>query len=768
MNIPTDTRPLSLLGSGVQQPQSTPADFGASAAAQGFQQVGQALGDVAHSVALSAHVKNSLDSERWVNDSMTQLRDYFSKWQADPENHTSETYADQFNLLAKKSQTEYEAKAPNRLAREQFRSQFQNFASTRYESALITTANTKRDRMLKSHADLNNTVVESWRTDRLIPDLDANAHLIEGIKQRSMSIDSSPISKIAPEQAKQLKNQLVSDAAYATMGTSPDLAKNILNMGTIEGQHRHAIETAIHAAQEATNSVDLATVRRMGENRIAQAKSRNMPAEFDYKELLPYLPDDKAKALASQWNEEINAYNTATEHIRKVESWSGPAQLDYLHTLQSSAGKDPATAKKDMIVLGEVQSQIMANVAHFAKDPGDYLQKFNPAVKSLSDQISAMDPTSQGQEISQKLAERDALMKQFQGNPPPGVTGDQLNQYHQVNRDQVKVMSEAEATAINRKINESSPQEAIATIQSELQKHPGSEDTAFNNLTTLQSGTGLRGDYWLLYMNLPNANAADLAGALQSGEAFKQAAGEKVLQEIHKALDADVGWKQWAEAFPADNFQREGMMSGIRNGLISYALARVQTQKESPEAAIKQSVSKWLYTEMAPAVLSGRATLVDRRRGDGRPPMTDAEVQSEARALKYAVNFLNTDDIKLTDDHGREHFPGLPTDEKGKEQLNHEILRRAYFKQSSDNKDFVLYIRSDTGSDFEARDKNNMAYTIPADRVPNFQLMFPYDPKNPWKYVGDLQSDIPLYNNVTIPRANWPIRVPPFMKMRSR
>lgn len=716
MQIPTIDRPVSLLGAGASQPTANAAQFGAGTGVA-IQQLGEVAGGAIAAAARISQVKSSLEAERWVNDSMTQLRDYYSQWQADPQNHTSETYADEFKLLASKSLAEYESKAPSKLAREQFRSQFQGFVSSRYESALITTSRTKMDKMLESHADRNNSVVEGYRGDRLIPDVDANAELFSNISARFIDIDAQ-LGKLAPEQAKRMKNQLVEDATYAVMGNSPDLAKKILNMGTIEGRQRHAIENAIKSAEESTRAVDLSLLRQMGQSRLAQAELGKMPAKFELKDILPYLPDDKAQVWVNEHNAQIDVYNTATMHLNKVASWSGPAQADFLESLASSAGKNEDTAAKDLKVLQVISSKIADNVRQFQRDPGGYILEHNDRLKSLSDQINRLPEGSP--ERGQKYAERDALMIQLQGLPPDGVTGEEKNQYHVVNRAQVKVMSDAEAKGAVRRINESSPGEALNTIIGELSKHPGNESIAFNNLIQLQDGQGIRGDYWLVYKNWKNIAAKDLIGALQQAKSLRETAGDK-LADYDKALDGYVNWKQWAATFPSDNFQMEGMVAGMRDGIISYALARAQTRNESPELAIKQSVDTWLYSEMGVGSINGQKVIFDKDPQDGSPKRTQSDITTLCSNLSLAPNYLDPRSIKLDDSWGREHFPKLRdvgSEDVKYEVLSHYIQTRGFFKPSADGKVATFYMRSDTGSPFEVRDKNNNAIGIDLRQVP--------------------------------------------------
>jgi len=225
------------------------------------ERVGQIAGQTVGVAAQIVAQKRDLEADKWTNDAMTQLRDYYSPWMADPENNTKESFADDFKKQADKSLSDWEAKAPNKQAKEQFRAQFQHFTSSRYEAAANTAARTKLDNMLLSHDDLNGSVERNYLSDRNVPGLDANQEAIGNVENRFQSIDTG-LGKLAPEKAKQLKGKLVEDMAYATMNYSPSTARKILAMGSgiLDGRRVHAIESQIKTAEEATKLADRSTL----------------------------------------------------------------------------------------------------------------------------------------------------------------------------------------------------------------------------------------------------------------------------------------------------------------------------------------------------------------------------------------------------------------------------------------------------------------------------------------------------------------------------
>ena len=713
--VPTYRGQPSLMGTGGPRAKADAFDFGAGVA-QATQGLGNQLSQSANVVAGIAEQRKVLENDRWVSEAITRARNHISPWMADPVNNSKETYAEDLMGMATKLGEEYSGAAPSKMARQQFQAQYGNLISSRFESATITSARTRTTNLITSQENENNSVVEAYRMDRSIPDYDANTGLVKDIMGRQAQIDAS-LGKIAPQEAKALKNQLVEDSVYAAMDHSPSLARKILDMGDLDGRRRHAIENQIEAAENSVKALDSVLLAKMMDDRVAQAKEGKRPTKFTIADLLPFTSRDKAEALVFKGNADIETYNMAHDFTDKVSSWSGPEQLKALDELSQKVGTDPANADRDSTIRRIVTEQITANVRAMNRDAAGYLMQNNPSVRAANERIRNLPENSMSR--GQFQAERDALMLKFQSQSPPGTPAEEARQYSVVNRSQLKVISNGEAAAAVQRINESSPGEALNTILSVLQQHPGNEATAFQNMVTLQEGPGLRGDYWLVYKNWKNPEVKDLIGALQAGKEFRETTPEKLV-DFETALEAYGPWLGFLRTMPADNFQREGMVAGFRSGIVTHALATAQTQNIAPELAIKKSVDKWVYTEMSLGSVNGQSVLFDRDR-DNKAPMTDAEVKVLSDNLALAPRFLDVTKLKLDDDWGREHFLTLRL--IGNESTRLDVIRgiirdRGYYQPDSTGRMATLYIRGDDGRGFEARDKDNKAFMVDTHSVP--------------------------------------------------
>lgn len=718
--IPTNTERVSLLGRGSNLSEASGSAFGAEIG-QSIQQLAHAGSQAADTLGQVSRTKRALDADKYSNEAMAQLRDYYSTRMSDVEFNSTETYAEDLQKEMQKSLTDWEAKAPNKEARVIFRENFQRFANSRFESASVTTSKTQMSNMLRSHEEQNGSIIRAYETNRLTPDLDANAELEADIQSRFAQLDRG-LNQVAPEQARALKAQLVEDGAYAAMNYSPATARRILKQGTglMDGRRIHAIESQIKTAEDALATIDVIALNRIGGDAITMAHTFGNQAELTLADLKGLVPDKKANVLLNDWNAQIRMGNGINEHSKKVKSWNANAQLAYVDQLEKKIGTSSEGAKFDEAVFADVKRRVHQNVMDFAKDPSGYLIKNNPAAAGLDKQIAdlrARDTTLKAEkpnpEIKQKSAELSALLLQLQSAP---TEESDKNLHTVVPRAQLMVMSKQQAETSATWVNDSSPQDAVANVQAVLANHPGNEAIAFANL--VQNGLDL--SYWGLYQNRNNPRAAELVGALQWAKESKELNAD-IAKEVTDALNpgANPKWDAWKRIFPDDHGQREGITAGMQRAIIAHATMMTQRdKKKSPKLAVADAVDTWLYSEMALTSVNGQPLLIERS-VNGRPKMNDAEATDFGRRLGELPKVIDPRSL----DNKEHYFPGIwgpngPGNEMTKwEQMRSAIVTRGFFKPAGEYS--TLYLTSDTGQAFEAR-SGGKAIAIKNEEVPTF------------------------------------------------
>jgi hypothetical protein len=717
--IPTIQSGSSLLGRSASLSEASPTAFG-SQVGEATQRFGNQLSNTVAVAAQIVSTKKSLEADKYANDAMTQLRDYYSQKMADPEVNSSESYADDLQKEMQKSLSDWEAKAPTKEARQLFREQFQRFSSSRYEVAAVTTVRTQMDNMLQSHDSQNGSVIRGYETDRLVPNLDANQELVQNIQGRFTDIDAA-LGKIAPDKAKALKSNLLEDAAYSTMNYSPSTARKILAMGSgmLDGRRVHAIESQIKTAEEAAATTDVIALNRIGGDAITLAHKFGNQAELKLTDIQGLTPDKKANVLLNDWNTQIRAGNAINEFANRVKPWNGNAQLEYLDELEKKIGTSAEGAKFDNEVFTEVKRRIHENYVDYSKDSGGYLIKNNPSAAALAKNIAELEERDKvmgakepNPMIRQKNGELTSLLLFLQSKAPD----DSNEKLHSVvPRSQLMVMSKAKAQASVSWINNSSPQEAVSVIQSVVKDHPGNEGIAFANLVQNNLDLG----YWGLYKNQKNSRLPELVGALQFAKESKEL-NRETSDDVAKALNPGMNpkWDAWKRLFPDDYGQRTAITAGMQRAITAHATMQMSQKKMSAKAAVADAVDTWLYSEMALASVNGQPILLDRRVGD-RPPMNDQETAMFGRRLSELAKVVSPKSI----DDLEYHFPtiwgknGLGNDMEKWEQTRQVIATRGFFKPAGEYS--TLYLQSDTGQPFEAR-SNGQAIAVKNEEVPTF------------------------------------------------
>ena len=718
----------SLLGRSTPFAESGSEAFGSSVG-RSIQQLGGAGEQAASAGMRIANTQKNLEADRFSNEAMTQLRDYYSPWMANVENNSKETFAEDFKGLADKSLEEWEAKAPNKEAAAKFRDQFQRFSSQYYAAASHTSAQTKMSNMLQSYENLNNSVIENYTSNRMVKNLDANSMAFSEVDDRFADLDGSSLATVAPAQVKKLKGQLVEDAVYAMMDYSPSSARKMLEKGTglMEEQRIHAIKKQIDVSEDASRSTDRATLGRIVKSKMLGAENGIKQDKLDIKTVSLYLPDDKAQSYVTEVNASIDALNKSIDLVSEAQPWNPQEKMKVLSDLKKKIGQNPETTIEDDITYTATAKRLLAQIEEAEKDPAGALMKYNPAANSLARQIGELQEQDRKTEaevpnvlIKQKQGELSTLMLHLQSQPAKDATESQKKHHTVVNRAALMVMSKAQAEANVKAINESSPQEAVGVIQNAVASHPGHENIAFDNLTK----NGLDLGYWGAYKNQDNPNIADMVGALQAMKTLRETNPQRAV-EIDKVLDPDQNqrWKAFLQIFPNDNYQRQDITAGMRRAVVAYAQALTQDGL-SPELAVDKSVNEWIYKEMVLVNPNGQPLLMDRKM-DGKQPMSDDEAQMFSRNLGELQKMVDPKQI----DGLAKHFPsiwgknGLGTEEEKWNQTKGAIANLGFFKPAGEYS--TLYMRSDTGRPFELR-RGGKAIAVRNADVPSFVSMMEF------------------------------------------
>ncbi len=715
--IPTILNDSQIQGANLTEADSAAFGSQIGQATQGF---GQTISQSAGLVSKIAEIKKTQQDNQWVGDSMAQEQNYINKWMSDPQNNAKTSFSDDLTKLLEDRQKTYEKAAPNDGARKLFRSQFQDFGVSRLHSAYQTTASNQVNGLKDSTLLQIDQAMDGYRISRNIPNVDASGDLVKNIKKISDSIDSS-FGEIAPATARDLKDKLITDSTFAAMEYSPELARKILDMGSIEGRARHSIESEIDQAERTRNTQDVANFEIMRQNHMAMVQNGKSRDKLDLVLYQSVMSRDKAIAEKSKDDTLNDIFNGANDFKGEVAPFNAGEQVRSLNALKDKIGVNPDTAFKDDKIYELAQQQVSNNLRLMRQDPVGYIVENNPTIKSLSDQLkNAPDEMKPG--FRAQLAE---TLVRYQGpaqhSDLPGH--DDSKFYMNIPRKDVGILSKGEAEQFANQINQGSPNDALKTISGVLGQYPEKfRAIVFNDMASLPDGKAIRGDYWAVYINQNAHWVKDLIGGIQAGDDMKKVSTDKQ-KDFDNALEANTDWMQFRGPISSDNNQRQQTVAGFQSAIMTFAYGNAQRGMK-PDAAIKDAVDKILNEQIGKTAVNGNVLMIPRDVGDGKTFRSNAEVADIGRRLKLVSDhFIPVDQIARKDEYGRSLFPVL--DMMGSEQskvgaLHDDMTKHATWQMSPDGKAAILYYRQNDGHMFEMKDNKNKALVINLSDLPKF------------------------------------------------
>lgn len=711
-----------------------PTDFGAQVGAA-INDAGSSLGQTASVLAQYDKVKKNQSDTQWVSNSMSQEQNYVNKWMADPVNNAKNTFADDLQQMLNDRQQTYEKDAPNDDARRAFSLQFNDFSTSRLNSAYNTSASNQINGLQTSVLTQIDDVVDGYRISRGIPNLDANKDLVNNITVTSASIDKM-FGKIAPETARQLKDKLVTDSVYGVMDYSPDFARKVLDMGSIEGHQRHAIESAIDEAERTKNSMDVAAFDQARQNQLAMVESGKSRDKIDHSLYYAHYSREQANAHILRDDTLIDIYNQTNDFVTKVSPYNSSAQIAELQKMKEGVGTNPQTAFRDQHAYELAATKIQDNLQAIHQDPVGYIVQHNPAIKKFSDQLSVAADAAK----PVILKNMTDMMVRYQGPPTgnhelsveelskemsdpsyvsPSRGKDDSNYYFNIPRNQVSVLTKAQATQFAGQINHGSPKDALKTIDSVLSQYPEEyRANAFNDMVKLPEGDRIKGEYWAAVLNKNATWVDDYLGVIQNADSIKKASTDKQ-SDFTKAMNSNVTWNQFANPLTSDNFQRESVTEDFKNGIMLYAMGLSQRSGMAPDAAIKTATDRILNSKLGLTSVNGKPVMVPREQSNGLN-RTDVQVQDIGRRLNLSLNFIDPKEVKTSDEFGRNIFPSLNMighEDQKAPALRDAMLKNGTFQTTPDGKAAVLYY-DDGINHFEMRDKTGKAFMVRFDDLP--------------------------------------------------
>lgn len=738
--IPTFDR-LSLLGDSAETgARSSGADFGAQVGGS-MEELGGQIAKTGGTLEQIGEMQQHMDAQQYASTAMLTNRNAIDKYMADPNNYTDPKYSENLDKVFDKSSQEMLKNAPNDLARRQLTGEFNDFRQSRMSSAFRTQTDVMMKKSFDEFATAPNVLLDSYRTNLKSPNIDAGGELKKQVVDLYDRVDKM-YGQIAPATARELKQEITSQSVYGVVNTNPDLARSLLESGTVEGRTRHTLENLITSAEGAQTEGARQEALDQTKGLLTRADmfpdqvQRGFPAEyFEAHGWKPKAAAEMATKLQYQLDVNKDYANKRNEITGGNEQSLLKSTGDMYQQLQSQTDTDKFN--HDAQVFARVQKFSNESIEKLHADPVAYLANYNHEISSAT-QAYRDDPSV---ERFQNLA---GLIKRYQGPAPEGEDG---GKYLNLAMHEMHMLDKSQAEQIGQKITMAGPKQAGEILHSVIQQYkPDDQGMVLNDLVNHGK---IPIESYVMERTFGATFSDKLNGAILNGKELRATVGKtkgSTVEDLDKILDTNNTWLGWSKVTAADNFQRQDVVSGFRGAIQTYAMGLIQDGK-TPADAIDTAVRDTTQWNHQTVNVNGRQMQVTKNQYPG----TDREF---GLAVHAAIDRLDITRINLDNDN---HSPIFPVAEMAghagtRDAAIRSIVQSKVFPNlNPDGKSFSLYARG-AANDFQLRDKSGKPITMQISDLPTFT----YVDKTLPAYTGSPLSqhgDMLPYRSM---QTNWP------------
>lgn len=732
---------MTLLGDGAETgARASGGDFGAQVGDR-MQELGGQIARTGGTLEQVGEMQQHMDAQQYVSSAMLTHRNSVDKYMADPVNYTDPRYSDNLSKVFDTSFQDIQKNAPNDLARRQLLGEFNDFRQGRMSSAFRTQTDVMMKKSYDELATAPNVLLDSYRTNLNSPNIDAGGELRKQVGDLYARVDRM-YGQIAPQTARELKQEITSQSVYGVVNTNPDLARSLLDGGTVEGRTRHTLENLITSAEGAQTEGAKQEALDQTKGLLARAEmfpdqvQRGFPAE--YFQAHGWKPKEAAEMSTKlQYQLDVNKdFATRRNEITGGNESSIAKSVGDMYT-QLQAQSDPEKFNHDAQVFSRVQKFATESVEKLHTDPVNYLSNYNHEISSAT-QAYRDDPTP---ERFQNIA---GLIKRYQG---PAPAGDSADKYLNLGMHEMHMLDKSQAEQIGQKIAASGPKQAGEILHSTIQQYkPDDQGMVLNDLVNHGK---IPIESYVMERTYGAPFSDKLNGAILTGKELRSTVGKikgSTIDDLDKILDNNNTWLGWSKSTAGDNFQRQDVVSGFRGAIQTYALGMIQDGK-TPADAIDSAVHDTTQWNHQTVDVNGRQMQATKNQYPG----TDREF---GMAIHAAINNLDINRINLANDN---HTPIFPVAEMaGHPGIRDEAVRgiiqsKVFPNMNPDGKSFSLYVRG-AANDFQLRDKSGSPITMQISDLPTFSYTdkaIPAYTGNPFGQHGSLLPYRAL-------QTNWP------------
>lgn len=719
----------------------------ASAVPSGFDAVAGSLSQAANTASNIATQQQQLDKRRereedakWIGDNLYQEKNHLNQWQSETANNSSPDYAEKFKAYAEERIKTYQESAPNKRSRDTITQKLQDFVSGRYNESLGVTERTRLEGSKQSVINQISFALDTLRNAQSVPGVDPLRDAEESRLDIRSNIDK--MFESMPDVARKLRAHADAEIALGIAPADEEFAKDIVNKSSdIDESDKSALLYKIDAMTRSTKNVLQDQTDRIRKDHLSAVEAGNAREKLPLN-LYSVYPDPKHEKEKDDFRVDV----LTTTHDKVVEL----APLNEASTLTalSKMAKGIKTERESLIF--ETAQKQLANIAKLRdKDRVSWLREYNPEVKTIEQQLSGLNPSTP--EYQSLLTQRNDSILKYQEFAPNDYTGADAEHFLELATNDRQLMTLEEAENNVKKTIKGGPSGFLSVMSEVLAQYPDPEHQmiAFNDMVGLPGNSGLPEEYQLLWQNKDQWFAESYSKAISDKKAIAGLTEEKK-KEVTDTIESNATWKHFEQSMTAAGRNEEA--ASFKQGITAYANYVNVTDGDSLKSSVNKSVKHLLDSTLGFTRVNGRSLMVSREKSDGKSKRTDDEVKDIGRRLGVSLSNL---DPRAVDQSKFLGLNALNPDEKniGRLQaLRDVITRTGFFVNEGDGQSVTLYIVGDDGTPFQLRDRQNKAFQVYFDDLPNFN---DYDPSFLSEFTGTFRGEGPLKAQ---PQKTYPLQ----------
>jgi hypothetical protein len=714
LNMPRELETYTASGNLRQGPVA------AGTPASALTQPWDALGDVGKSIQFTAAQASQIGEQRqkendikWSSDAESNYKDTLIKWQTDPANQGREDIGEAYRKFADEQLAEMLKSAPNAKAGEVFKRNVAATVRNDWANNLERGENLRQQNFAVAQVNRATVANESYRY-RVADFQDGAGELREQEMIQQIAQINHAYGKVAPTLAMKLSERAVRDAVDGVMKTDPELAKKMLDNPAVDPSTRETTLARIEASGAAQRQLDTW--------RFTTAISDSLDAGMKRMEPVPELPrsafdftGDNAQLIYEKYERARKSTNETIEQMKSIHKMNGYEQDKALAGMDLS--DDPAKREAG----DKLRTAVKAAQEQQVKAPVEWVMQNNPDVRLAFDTTADLPPEMQAD--ARKWSYR--MLMQYQGHAPANAS----NPERYLGHDRVHVLSPKDATRRVTEINAASIDKK-KTLLTDLQAEFGGDaelaNRAYADMLELSTEKLSASFRFAGIINDQNTQT-EFIGAQTNPKAL-DGLDENKKSEYLNALDSNPNWRKFGQAWMGEKMEGAGDVHDAKASLMTYANSLAVKHGMKEKAAMDTAVDRVISKNYGFANVWGHQIAIGRKRLNGGPDRTDAEIEDIGRKLKLSLRDIDPRKIALNNPiDGAAYFPGLPpggdmSKPEVAQSLRDIITSNGFYIMEPHGESVKLFINEPGRAGFMALDKTNRPLEIKLDDLPDFDV----------------------------------------------